>query len=63
MLLYTNIYYAYMLYILIYIIHVCCRPHSFREEDLSFSHNKSMGANVPWGVANLDPRGRLAGFM
>ena len=23
---------------------------------LSFSHYKSMGANDPWDVANLDPR-------
>ena len=30
----------------------------FREEDfLSFSNYKSMGANDPWGVASLDPRG------
>ena len=34
-------------------------PHGFREEDgfISFSHNKSMEANDPRGVANLDPRG------
>ena len=29
----------------------------FREEYfLRFSHYKSMGANDPWGMANLDPR-------
>ena len=26
---------------------------------LSFSHYKSMGANDPWGVVNLDPRGMV----
>ena len=32
-------------------------PHGFKEEDfLSFSHYKSIRANEPWGVANLDPR-------
>ena len=34
-------------------------PYRFREEDLSFSHFKSMGANEPRGVANLDPRGMV----
>ena len=34
-------------------------PYGFREEDLSFSHFKSMGANEPRGVANLDPRGMV----
>ena len=35
-------------------------PHGFREEDfLSFSHYKSMGANDPHGMANLDPRGMV----
>ena len=35
-----------------------CGPHNFREEDfLHFSHYKSVGANDPWGMANLDPRG------
>ena len=28
-----------------------------------FFHYTSMGANEPQGVANLDPRGMLAGFM
>ena len=33
-------------------------PYGFREEDfLFFSRYKSMGANEPWGMANLDPRG------
>ena len=32
-------------------------PHGFREE--SFSNYKSMGANEPRGVANLDPRGMV----
>ena len=35
-------------------------PFGFREEDfLSISHYKSMGANEPQGVANLDPRGMV----
>ena len=35
-----------------------CGPHGSREEDfLRFSHYKSMGANDPQGMANLDPRG------
>ena len=34
-----------------YILNILsCGPHGFREE-------KSMGANDPWGVASLDPRG------
>ena len=34
--------------------------HGFRVEDfLSFSHYKAMGANDPWGVANLDLRGMV----
>ena len=34
-------------------------PHGFREEDgfKSFSHYKSVEANDPRGVANLEPRG------
>ena len=32
-------------------------PHGFRDDFLSFSHYKCMGANDPWGMANLDPRG------
>ena len=35
-------------------------PHGFGEEDfLSFSHYKSMRANEPRSVANLDPRGMV----
>ena len=35
-------------------------PYGFRKEDfLSFSHFKSMGANKPRGMANLDPRGMV----
>ena len=35
-----------------------CGPHGFRKEDfLRFSHYKSMGANDPRGMANLDLRG------
>ena len=35
-------------------------PHGFRKEDfLSFSHYKSMGANDPQAVASLDPRGLI----
>ena len=38
--------------------YISCRPHGFTEEKiLSFSQSKSMGANDPWGVANLDPSG------
>ena len=35
------------------------RPHGFREDLLRYSHYKSMGANYPRGVANLDPRGLI----
>ena len=38
--------------------YVSCGPHGFREEDF-FSHYKSMGANDPWGVASLGPRGMI----
>ena len=34
-------------------------PHGFREEFLSFSHYKSVGANDPQGMAILDPRGLI----
>ena len=34
--------------------------YGFRKEDfLSFSHYKSMGANEHQGMANLDPRGMV----
>ena len=32
-------------------------PYDFREDFLSFSHYKSMGANDPQGMASLGPRG------
>ena len=39
-------------------------PYGFREEDfLSISYYKSVGANEPRGMANLDPRAWSAGFM
>ena len=37
-------------------------PYGFREDFLSFSHYKSMGANEPLGMANLDPRGMVGRF-
>ena len=33
--------------------------YGFREEDLSFSYFKSMGANELRGVASLEPRGMV----
>ena len=51
-------------YTLLHIQYISCGPHGFREEDfLSFSHYKTMGANDPQGVADLDPGAWLAGFM
>ena len=45
---------------LLYTKYISCEPQGFREEDfLSFFHYKSMGANDPWGVASLDPRGLI----
>ena len=42
---------------LVHIKYISCRHHGFIKEDvLSFSYYKSVGANDPWGVANLDPR-------
>ena len=39
-------------------------PYGFREEDfLNISHFKSMGANEPQGVANLDPRSMVGRFL
>ena len=32
---------------------------SEKKISLRFSYYKSMGANDPWGVANLDPRGMI----
>ena len=38
--------------------YISCGPHGFRKEDfLSLSHYKSMGAYDPRDMANLDPRG------
>ena len=45
-------------YTLLHTKYISCGPHRFRE-DLSFSHYKSMGANDPWGVASLGPRGLI----
>ena len=40
--------------------YISCGSHAFKEEDfLSFSHYKSMGANDPWGLANLYSRGLI----
>ena len=40
--------------------YLCSGPYGFREENvLSIFHYKSMGANEPRGVANLDPRGMV----
>ena len=47
-------------YTLLHTKYISCGPHGFREKDfLSFSNYNSMGANDPWGVANLDPRGMV----
>ena len=47
-------------YTLLHTQYISCGPHGFREEDsLSFSHFKSMGANDPWGMASLGPRGLI----
>ena len=43
-------------YTLLHTKYISSGPHGFREDFLSFSHYKTMGANDPWGVANLDPR-------
>ena len=46
--------------ILLHTKYVSFGPHGFREEDfLSLFHYKSMGANDPWGMASLDPRGLI----
>ena len=46
---------------LIHIKYLSSGPHGFREEDFFyvFSYHKSMEANNPRGVANLDPRGMI----
>ena len=43
-------------YTLLHTKYISSGPHGFREEDfLSFSPQKSMGANDPRGVASLGP--------
>ena len=45
-------------YTLLHTKYISSGPHGFREEDfLSFPHYKSIGANDPQDVANLDPSG------
>ena len=40
--------------------YICCGPHGFGEEDfLGLSHFKSMEANDPQGMANVDPKGMV----
>ena len=46
-------------YTLLHTKYISSVPHGFREDFLSFSHYKSMGANEPRGVANLDLRGMV----
>ena len=44
-------------YTLLHTLYISCGPQGFREEDfLSFPYYKSMRANDPRGVANLDHR-------
>ena len=47
---------------LLHIKYLSSGPYGFNEDFLSFYY-KSMGANEPWGVANLVPRAWLTGFM
>ena len=47
-------------YTLLHTKYISSGPHGFREEDLSFFHYKSMGANDPRGVASLDSRGLIS---
>ena len=44
---------------LLYTKYISSGPHGFREEFLSLSHYKYMGANDRRGLANLDPRGMV----
>ena len=44
---------------LLYTKYIGCGPQGFREEDFFFSSIMSMGANDPWDVASLDPRGMV----
>ena len=47
-------------YTLLHTQYISCGPHGFREEDFfNFLHFKSRGANDPWGMASLDPRGLI----
>ena len=46
-------------YTLLHTKYISSGPHGFREDFSSFSYYKSMGANDPWGVASLDPRGLI----
>ena len=48
-------------YKLLHTKYISSGPHGFREEDFLcfFPHFKSMGANDPQIVANLDPRGMV----
>ena len=39
--------------------YIICGLHGFREEDFTIFHYKSVGANDPQGMANLDPRGMV----
>ena len=47
-------------YTLLHTKYISSGPHGFREDDfLSCSHYKSMGANDPQSMANLDPKGMV----
>ena len=47
-------------YTLLHTKYISCGPHGFIEVDfLSVSQCKTMGANDPRGMANLDPRGMV----
>ena len=48
---------------LLYTKYLSSGPYDFKEEFLSITHYKSMGANELRGVASLDPGAWLAGFM
>ena len=44
-------------YTLLHTKYTSCGPYGFREEDLSFSHYKSMGANDPPGRGQFGHQG------
>ena len=46
-------------YTLLHTQYISCWPPGFREDFLSFSHYKSIGASDPWGVARLDQKGLI----